>query len=68
MENNNKILNVTSINNINYIGFKINHQRDLPKSAFLYKCEMEINTFKPFNIYKKISRKDVKFYILFNRY
>tara|TARA_R110001632_G_scaffold228497_1_gene363711 strand:- start:432 stop:647 length:216 start_codon:yes stop_codon:yes gene_type:complete len=68
MENNKEILTVNSINGDSYVGFKLNHQRYLPKSASLYKCDMEFNTFKPFNVYKKISKKDVKFYIVFTSY
>ena len=68
MKTKQEIIKVNSIDNSTYVGFKLNHQRELPKSAKIYKCGTEIETLNDFNIYKKVSKKEIKFYIIFSKY
>jgi hypothetical protein len=63
-----EITEIQSLDGSIYNGFKLKHQNDLPKSAKLYKCETESDTFISFNIYKKVSKKDIKFYFVFSKY
>ena len=63
-----EITEIQSLDGSIYNGFKLKHQKDLPKSAELYKCETESDTFISFNIYKKVSKKDIKFYFVFSKY
>jgi hypothetical protein len=63
-----EITEIQSLDGSIYNGFKLKHQKDLPKSAKLYKCETESDTFISFNIYKKVSKKDIKFYFVFSKY
>ena len=63
-----EITEIQSLDGSIYNGFKLKHQKDLPKSAELYKCETELDTLNSFNIYKKVSKKDIKFYFVFSKY
>jgi hypothetical protein len=44
-------------------GFKINHQRELPKKAFLHLFTYDVN-YNNYSIYKCINKKSTKTYIL----
>ena len=68
MKANQEITEIQSLDGNIYNGFKLKHQKDLPKSAELYKCETESDTLNSFNIYKKVSKKEIKFYFVFSKY
>tara|TARA_R110000822_G_scaffold209207_1_gene345142 strand:+ start:780 stop:989 length:210 start_codon:yes stop_codon:yes gene_type:complete len=68
MKTHQELIQIQSLDGNIYNGLKLKHQKDLPKSAELYKCETESDTLNSFNIYKKVSKKDIKFYFVFSKY
>jgi hypothetical protein len=63
-----KEIKVNCISNDSFTAIELNHQKDLPKSASIYKCGQEENFGRSFTLYRKISKRGNKMYIIFSKY
>ena len=59
---------INTISNESFTVIELNHQRLLPKSASIYKCGQEKNFGRSFTLYKTISKRGNKMYIIFSKY
>jgi DNA replication protein DnaC len=57
------IIKINTLDGNTFEGFKINSQKELPKKAFLHLCTYD-EKYNNYNIYRSVSKKGTKIYIL----
>lgn len=56
-------IKIETIDGNTFEGFKINHQKELPKKAFLHLCTYD-EQYNNYNIYRYVAKRGTKIFIL----